>query len=177
MGCTNFDIRWTGGDMIRDAVETAIKMETDAISFYEEAVNRTAHPFGKEMFRGFVKDETRHLKMLQQIFKGLDIEADFIRPKETIKTVFSRLKDSMMQKVKAMESELEALNIALKFEKEGYDFYKDVASRADSGKEKELFERLAEEENDHYRILNETYSFLDNTGHWYMYEERGIVEG
>lgn len=163
--------------MIKNAIETAIKMETDAIAFYGEAAQKTGYPFGKEMFRGFIKDETRHLKMLQGIFKGLDIAFEFVRPKETIKTVFSEMKDEMIQKVKALDDELEAVNIAMKMEKEGYDYYKKAAASADSDKEKELFERLAEEENEHYSILNETYTFLDNTGHWYMYEERGIVEG
>lgn len=163
--------------MLKEAIKTAIKMETDAIAFYNEAARKTVHPFGKEMFKGFMKDETRHLKMLQDIFEGLDIHANFHRPKETIKTVFSEHKEEMMKRVKALESEMEAISIALKFEKEGFDFYKRASSVAGSQKEKDLFERLSVEENDHYTILLETYSFLDNTGHWYMYEERGIVEG
>jgi rubrerythrin len=163
--------------MIKDAIETAIKMETDAIAFYGEAANKTKHPFGKEMFRGFVKDETRHLKILQDIFRGIDINIELKRPKDTIKTVFSELKNEMMERVKVMDSEMEAINIALKFEKEGFDFYKKSAVKAELPKEKELFEKLSVEENDHYTILLETQKFLENTGQWYMYEERGIVEG
>jgi rubrerythrin len=163
--------------MISDAVQIAIKMETDAITFYDEAARKTTHPFGKEMFSGFIKDEKRHLVMLQCLFKGMNIEADFVRPKETIKTVFSSLKDQMMERASAARSEMDALKIALQMEKEGFDFYKQSAAKAPSPQEKELFERLAVEENDHYSILNETYEFLDRTGHWYMYEERGIVEG
>jgi rubrerythrin len=163
--------------MISDAVQTAIKMETDAIAFYDEAARKTSHPFGKEMFNGFIKDEKRHLVMLQCLFKGMNIEADFVRPKETIKTVFSSLKDQMMERASAVRSEMDALKIALQMEKEGFDFYKQSAAKAPSSQEKDLFERLAVEENDHYSILNETYEFLDRTGQWYMYEERGIVEG
>ncbi len=163
--------------MKKDAVETAIKMETDAIALYGEAAEKTSHPFGKEMFRGFVKDEARHLKMLKSILGGLDIDMEFVSPRDTIRTVFSQLKDEMMQRVKVMDDEMDALSIALEMEKEGFDFYKNTASDAHSGKEKELFKRLAEEENDHYLILMETYNFLYNTGHWYMYEERGIIEG
>jgi rubrerythrin len=163
--------------MISDAVETAIKMETDAISFYDEAANKARHPFGREMFRGFVKDEKRHLVMLQCILQGMDINEEFVRPKETIKTAFSSLKDQMMERAKAVQSELDAIKIALDMEKEGFDFYKRAAEKALSEKEKELFERLVIEENDHYSILNETYAFLDNTGQWFMYEERGVIEG
>ena len=163
--------------MMKDAIETAIKMETDAITFYNEAAQKTSHPFGREMFKGFIKDEARHLKMLQDMFKGREFEIEMVRPRESIKTVFSMLKDEMMQRAKAMESEMEAVNIALKFEKEGFDFYRKSASEAGTPKEKLLFEKLSVEENDHYTILLETQKFLENTGQWYMYEERGIVEG
>ncbi|OGW25754.1 MAG: hypothetical protein A2X59_04025 [Nitrospirae bacterium GWC2_42_7] len=162
---------------MKKAVETAIKMETDAIAFYKEAAKNTKHVFGREMFKGFVKDETRHLKMLKNIFNGLGIEADFHRPKEAVQTVFSKLKNKMMRRVKALDNEMEVIKIALNFEKAGYDFYKKAAAKATSKDEKELFERLVVEENDHYTILNETYNFMDNTGQWYMYEERGILEG
>jgi rubrerythrin len=33
-----------------NAVEIAIKMETDAIKFYREAAEKTKHPVGKKMF-------------------------------------------------------------------------------------------------------------------------------
>lgn len=163
--------------MLREIVETAIKMETDSIAFYQEAAEKSGHPFGREMFKGFVKDEKRHLVILRAMLKGSDFDAEFVRPKDSIRTVFSSLKDQMMEKVKAVASELDALKIALKFEKEGYDFYLRAAQQAAEQREKELLQRLAAEENDHYALLNETYSFLENTGNWFMYEERGILEG
>lgn len=163
--------------MISEAVATAIKMETDAIAFYEESADKAHHAFGREMFKGFVKDEKRHLAMLQCLFNGMDIQEIFIRPKESIKTVFSALKDQMMARVEVIPDEMEAIKIAMQMESEGFHFYEKAAENATMQKEKELFERLVIEENDHYSILSETYEFLDNTGQWYMYEERGIVEG
>jgi rubrerythrin len=114
---------------------------------------------------------------LKDIFRGADVVIEVVRPKDSIKTVFSELKGEMMQRVKAMDNEMEAVNIALNFEKEGFEFYKKAAAAVGTPKEKELFEKLSLEENDHYTILLETQKFLENTGHWYMYEERGIVEG
>lgn len=163
--------------MISEAVATAIKMETDAIAFYGQAANKTEHPFGREMFRGFVKDEGRHLAMLQNLFKGLGLKEDFASPKEEIKTVFSILKDQMMLRAEVIQSEMDAIRIALDMEKAGFDFYKKAAANAPTPEEKKLFDRLTVEENDHFSILNETYTFLENTGQWFMYEERGILEG
>jgi len=163
--------------VITEAVATAIKMETDAIAFYEESANKAHHAFGKEMFRGFVKDEKRHLAMLHNLFKGLGLKENFANPKEEIKTVFSMLKEQMMRRAEVIQSEMDAIRIALDMEKAGFDFYTKAAVNAPTPEEKKLFERLTVEENAHFTILNETYSFLENTGQWFMYEERGILEG
>jgi rubrerythrin len=162
---------------LNKAVETAIRMETDAMKFYREAVSKTSHPFGKRLFQGFVSDEMRHLKALQDIMNDLDIELKEVPPRENIKTIFSELKDQMMERVRATTDEMEAVKIALDFEKEGYEFYVKAAESAYDEKEKKLFERLSGEEKRHYRLLENTHRFLQDTGDWFMWEEHGILEG
>lgn len=164
--------------MLEEAIKTAIKMETDAMAFYREAAEKSSHPFGKKMYEGFIKDEMRHLQMLEDVMKGLDIKIGPVTPKDEIKTVFSELKDKMMERVKATTDEISAVGIALDFEKAGFEYYKNKAAEAAAGsKEKALFERLALEEQDHYQILENTHSFLKDTGDWFMWQEQGIVEG
>ena len=70
-----------------NAIEIAIKMEKDAISFYSEAAEKTSSPVGKKMFMTITEDEKRHLKMLSQIFKGVDITIEDVSPMKNIKTV------------------------------------------------------------------------------------------
>lgn len=159
------------------AVDTAVKMETDAMRFYAEAKDKMLHPLGKEIFGGFVTDEARHLKMLNNILIDLDIKTGSVHLGEDIKTVFSELKDQMMQRITATADEIEAVKIALDFEKEGYHFYEKAARDAEDEKEKELFELLTIEEKKHYEILDNTYKFLEDTGEWFMWEEHGILEG
>jgi len=159
------------------AVEIAIKMETDAMKFYREAVAKTTHPLGKKLFEGFVTDEVRHLKMLQNIMNDMDIEVEVVHPKQDIKTVFSELKEQMMQRITATTDEKEAVKIAVDFEQAGYLFYEKSAAEAEEGKEKQLFEALTIEEKRHYEILENTHAFLENTGDWFMWEEHGMLEG
>lgn len=164
--------------MLEEAIKTAIRMETDAMAFYREAAEKSSHPFAKKMYEGFIKDEVRHLQMLQDVMKGLDIKVEAVTPKEEIKTVFSELKDEMMERVKATTDEISAVGIALDFEKAGFEYYRKKAAEAAGGsKEKALFDRLALEEQDHYKILENTSAFLKDTGDWFMWEEKGIVEG
>ncbi len=158
------------------AVEVAIRMETDAMKFYKEAAEKTSHPMGRRMFEGFIKDEARHLRMLEDILKGLDIEPH-VQTHMDVRTVFSDLKDQMMQRISATTDELEAIRIALEMEKKGYEFYREAAEKATEQKEKRLFEVLLKEEERHYQILNNTYNFLEDTGNWFMWDELSIVEG
>lgn len=159
------------------AVETALKMETDAINFYKDAIDKTSHPLGKKIFEGFIADESRHLKMIEGIMKDLDIDLNVVMPEKDIKTIFTELKDQMMQRISVTTDEIEAVGIALDFEKEGYHFYQNAAQDAKGDKEKRLFEVLAVEEKRHYEILENTHRFLKDTGDWFMWEEHGILEG
>ncbi len=160
-----------------DALELAMKMETDAISFYTEAARKTRYPAGKKMFQTIAEDEQRHLEMISQVIKGLGVTPNEVSPLGNIKTVFAALKDEMMQKVEATTDELEAFKIAMKMEREGKAFYEKTLSQVKTEKEKALLERLIREEQQHYDIFSNTYEFLSDTGNWFMWEERGIVEG
>jgi len=160
-----------------DALEMAMKMETDAIAFYSKAAKKTRYPAGKKMFLAVTEDEKRHLDMISQIVKGLNVTHKDVSPLKNVKTVFEAMKDEMMKKVEATADELEAFEIAMRMEKEGKAFYEKTLARAKSAKEKELLKRLIAEEEQHYAIFANTHQFLSDTGNWFMWEERGIVEG
>ncbi len=160
-----------------DALELAMKMEKDAITFYSEAAQKTKYPVGKKMFDTITEDEKRHLEMISQIIKGLNVTHKDVSPMKSVKTVFEKMKNEMMKKVEASANELEAFKVAMKMEQEGMDFYKKALAGAKKEKEKALFERLIKEEQQHYAIFANTYQFLADTGNWFLWEERGIVEG
>jgi rubrerythrin len=160
-----------------DALEMAMKMETDAIAFYTEAAQKTKFPVGKKMFQAITQDEKRHLEMISQLIKGLAVTHKDVSPMKNVKTVFESLKAELMQKVEATDDELEAFKIAMQMEKEGKEFYLKTLSHTKTDKEKKLLEGLIAEEEQHYAIFANTYQFLSDTGNWFMWEERGIVEG
>ena len=160
-----------------NAIELAIRMETDAINFYREAAEKTKHPVGKKMFLSITEDEKRHLEMLSQIFKDINIQVEEFNPMKNIKTIFESMKDDMMKRVEATKDELDAFKIAMQMEKEGVEFYKKAESEAQTEKERSLFKRLVKEEQQHYDIFANTYFFLSDTGSWFMWVEHSIVDG
>ena len=160
-----------------DALELAVKMEKDAIAFYTDAARKTKFPVGRKMFASVTEDEKRHLDMILQIIKGLQVTHKDVSPMKNVKTVFESMKDEMMTKVAATADELEAFKIAMHMEKEGRDFYEKTLAKASTDKEKALLRRLIQEEEQHYNIFANTYQFLSDTGNWFLWDERGIVEG
>ncbi|WP_297211564.1 MULTISPECIES: ferritin-like domain-containing protein [Thermodesulfovibrio] len=159
------------------SIELALKMETDAVKFYKEAADKVSHPVGKKMFLTIVEDEKNHIKMIDEVLKGLELTIREANPIKTVKTVFEELKDKMMERIQAQTDDLESFRIAMEMEKEGIEFYKKILNEVNTEKEKKLFERLIFEEEQHHKIFAETYNFLKDTGNWFMWKEFSIVEG
>jgi len=159
------------------SVELALKMETDAVKFYTEASGKVSHPVGKKMFLTIAEDEKNHIKMIEEVMKGLELTIREANPVEAVKTIFEEMKDKMMGRLEANTDDLEAFRIAMEMEKQGIDFYTKVKEEVKTEKEKKLFDRLIYEEQQHYKIFSETYTFLKDTGNWFMWKEFSIAEG
>jgi rubrerythrin len=158
-------------------IETAIKMEQKAIAFYNDAAEKTDHPFGKRMFLSFVDDEKDHLCMLRDLAEKEQVAFKINEPKKDIRTIFDELKDEMIDKISATTDEIGAIRVAMDMEKEGFHYYEKIASESPDERERALFERLAHEEEQHFRLLENTFEYLNDTGNWFMWEEYSIVEG
>jgi len=160
-----------------NSLEVSKKMETDAIKFYVEAAQKMQYPAGKKMFLAITEDERRHLELISLLIRGMNITVQDVSPMNNVKTVFETMKGEMMQRVAASTDELEALKVAMEMEREGEKFYQKALAEAKTDKEKALFRRLAEEEREHYAMFSNTYTHLSDTGNWYLWEERGVIEG
>jgi rubrerythrin len=160
-----------------NVLEAAMKMETDAISFYTEVAHRVQHPVAKKMFLTIVEDEKRHREMIAGVVQGLAITHKDVSPLNSVMNAFESMKDEMLQQAAATKDELEAFQMAMTMETEGKVFYEKLLSEVKSEKEKQLLKRLILEEQEHYAVFSNTYQYLADTGNWFMWKERRIVEG
>jgi len=160
-----------------NSAEIARKMETDAVAFYKEAAEKTSHPVGKKMFLSIMEDEIKHTKMIEAVLKGMDISEASAEPMDRVLTIFEEMKPELERQLTATSDDKEALKIAMDMEKKGFDFYQQSEAEATDEKTKALFKKLARDEDQHYRIFANTYNFLNDSGNWFMWEEKGIVEG
>jgi rubrerythrin len=99
------------------------------------------------------------------------------RPIEDMKKLFEEHRQETLMNIPPTADEVEALEVAMKMEKEAIDFYRNAAARAANDKEKRFFECLIMDEEEHFHIFQNTHSYLQDSGNWFMWEEKGIVEG
>ncbi len=161
-----------------NALELAIRRKENAIVHYKKAMENCGHPSGAKMFRVVLDEEERHLDALKKM--GLDLEADLKRlgDVENLATIMDRMSTHEGPDAAVCSlDEMDAFKVAMDMEKDDYAFYKELAAMTLDKKEKALFEKLAQEEEQHYEVLVETHSFLTDTGNWFMWEDHSIAEG
>jgi rubrerythrin len=159
------------------AVEMAMKMEKEAVDFYTRCAEKTSNPVGKMMFLSIADDEKYHLSCAMNVQKGKAFTPAKATPLEDMKKIFDRHKEDMLKRVASTADELDAFMVAMKMEDESIAFYKKASSQAATAEEKNFFDCLIKDEEEHFAIFQNTYSFLSDTGNWFMWEEHSIVEG
>lgn len=160
-----------------NAIEIAMKMEQEAIDFYTKCAEKTNNPFGKEMFLSIAEDEKYHIACANKVTHGQEFRPSEKTPLQDLKIIFEKNKQEMLQRVSSTSDDLHALEIAMKMEAETIKFYQQAASNANDPLERKFFECIIKDEQEHYLILENTRSFLSDTGNWFMWNEYSIVEG
>ena len=166
-----------------EALQLAIDTEEEGLEMYEAAAENAENLVAQKMFHGLAEDERRHLEMIKSIAQDMDLQEAFEAARgegtarERMRTIFTEAKEEVVEKQAPTSDEYDALQRALKFEKDGYQQYKKAAANATDEKARKLFERLQGEEDEHYRILESTMEYLDETGKWFLSDEWGLLSG
>ncbi len=169
-------------DNLSKIIRTAIDMEEDGIDFYQKAAEKSSHPLGRKMFLSFTEDEKRHLAVLEEILADLKF-SDFDQffqektPREKITSIFKEVKKEVKERIAANPDEIEALEIGMNMESKSVKFYQEALEKAGDISQKAFLRRLVEEEKEHYQILQNTHSYLKDSGDWFLWEEKGLLDG
>jgi rubrerythrin len=168
-------------DNISEAIRTAIKMEESGIDFYQKAREKTSYPLARKMFLSFTEDEKRHLTVLKKILTDLkfsDFEQFFgEKPRQKIENIFKEARNEIKERIVANPDELETLKIGMDMELESVKFYQTALEKSEDNHQKAFLRRLVEEEKEHLQLLQNTYSYLKNSGDWFLWEEKGLLDG
>lgn len=165
-----------------DVINFAIKMEVDGKEFYTKAASQTANELGKKLFTNLAAEEDIHRTVFMGIYDSIRNEKGW--PKvdfhpdggSGLRTVFSQAMDKTPKDFQASATELEAVVQAQAMEAKTYDFYHSHTATATQPAEKELYERLAAQEQEHNLILADYREYLKDPAGWFVKKEHPSLD-
>lgn len=156
----------------------AIRNELDGKAMYMQVAERTKDELGKSMFRSFAKEEEQHVHILQVQYakvnesgEWVDIDTATKEPRDPKLILFPQQEGEVKEIIPEGTSDLQALQIAKDFERRAVRMYEQAASETDNPTAQAFYAELAEWEETHYEILDNSYDYLANKGEWYFQEQ------
>ena len=168
---------------ITELLQVALQMEIEGKRFYQRASEESSNRLVKELFWQLAREEDIHGKKFQEIYEALVKEqhwpvVDLPTDKgKTLKHLLGKAIKTWGTKVEAVESEVEAIKIALDMESKSYNFYLSRSEESVSTLERRFYELLAGEEQGHRLVLSDSYEYLTNPTGWFAKKEHWSLDG
>ncbi len=166
-----------------EAIGMAINLEEEGIKFYREAAGRMTDPFAKQMFLSISEDEKRHKRIFEAMAKEAGVvpadvsQMDQEGPIQRIRQILCEIGRKASQDLDPEDNQVKALDVALAMEEKAWQFYNAAAEASADSEEKEILRKIATEENEHYRILEDTRLYLTDQAKWNIKEEKPLIDG
>jgi rubrerythrin len=150
--------------------EFAKKMEKDGEAFYRDLASNSTTKGLAGILGSLADAEARHYKVLVEMEKKQGPELSDSQILANAKNVFSGMKMDAFDPNFSFP-QIDAYKKALDIEKKSEDFYREKAGEAENGQYRLLFLRIAEEEKQHYFLVDNIIEFMQRPFRWLEYAE------
>lgn len=152
-----------------EAIKLAIRIEKVGKQYYEEAARKTANELGKKMFESLAKDELVHLETFEKMFGTIAGKEEWRElakgsPKVGKVPIFE---EEASEKSKADTNDIDALRVALDNERDSIELYKKASEEIKDSLARKIFNKIREEEEYHYDLLQAQKDHLTKSGFWF----------
>ncbi len=173
----------TEQDKMLEALQIAIQMEIDGKEFYLKASQESSNELGKQLLQSLAVEEDFHRQKFEEIYSAIRSKkawptTDF-QPDggKRLRTIFAKIAEEMGSNIKALATELDAIQTAMDMENKTHDFYKSQWGNATYDAERDFYETLAAEEREHHLILLDYYEYLKDPAGWFVSKEHPSLDG
>lgn len=159
------DISWTRREDLK-AIEVAMGAEKEASQFYAKASKMTKDPRGRDMFQQLSEFEMNHFNKLKDLAASIHDRGEWVPYGGT--PLNRKALKMKAEKLKGQDqlTDMDALKMGIQAEKKAGAYYRSMAELTPDPLGKEMYKRLAQEEELHEKLLNDQYYSLHNTGIW-----------
>jgi len=151
----------------------AIDMELDGEKYYKEQANINKDNSLNVVCLMLAEDEKKHAQILTDKMDKKSFQLIDAQTLSKAKNIFDGIGDIKIED-KEIASQLDFYRIATEKEKQSIDLYKEYLLKAVGSEEKELFEYLIKQEENHYEVLDNMASLLIKPEEWVENAEFGI---
>ena len=173
----------TEQNKILEGLQIAIQMEIDGKDYYLKASRERGNELGRKLLQSLSAEEDIHRQKFEEIYEAVrskkawpttDFEPD---GGKRLRTIFARASEEIGTSVKVVNTEFDAIKIAMDMETKTYDFYKSQSKEAAYDAERDFYEALATEEREHHLILLDYYEYLKDPAGWFVTKEHPSLDG
>lgn len=158
-----------------EIIKRGMRTEIWGQRFYAQAAARTEAEDGKRVFQSLIDEEGKHLDILRGQYAAIARSQEWVSMEEARAmadqadpTAIFPEADAAEELIPAGTTDEQALQMAMDFERRGYDLYQQEAERAPSPQAKAMWDYLAKAEDQHFAFLQKTYEYLSTNGVWYF---------
>lgn len=170
-----------------EALALALKTEEEGFKFFTEMAKRTQNEFAQKLFQTLALDENKHIAIIKKFYNLLQEEGHWEEINEEdmkeysstheIKTVFKEAAEKAKTgEMPITQSDIEAYQMALKFEDDGANMYDQLYKKATDPAARMFYAFLRDMEQGHYDTLKRAIDYLQNPSDYYILEEGWTME-
>ena len=148
-----------------DILEFAMEKEKYSEHYYRQLAEKTASGGLAEIFNKLADDEAKHYDFIRQMKSTIPEDISRTDVLADAKEVFEGMRESTADFDFGI-SELELYEKARRIETDARDFYLKKADEVKDAWQKEIFRKLAQEEEKHYFLLDNIIEFVSRPQNW-----------
>jgi len=150
----------------------ALKMEVDGEKYYREHAAKVQYEELKVVLEGLADDEQRHYKIVKllqnQTFNFMEADRTISNTKNVFessknKEFIPKDKESI---AKLKDEQMDVYQAALRKEEESVELYKKLQETAEQQAEKDIIQKLVNEEEKHAEVLGNIIEMLNHVNEW-----------
>ncbi|MFQ5354172.1 MAG: ferritin family protein [Thermodesulfobacteriota bacterium] len=158
---------------LADDLSLAHNTELKGYHFYKHASEMMSDEKGKEVFRHLATEEIEHIRAIRAIASSLKeglgwqsyVDAVKHASKDTEEGIpIYQGENELLERFKADQSDITAINIAIENEEEAVEFYSGLLKKAEEAPEKSILRELLVMEQAHLKLLQWESDALKKTG-------------
>ncbi|OGN89296.1 MAG: hypothetical protein A2158_06900 [Chloroflexi bacterium RBG_13_46_14] len=166
-----------------EALRTAIQMEIDGKEFYLKTSSESKNEMGRKLLETLSKEEDYHRQKFEEIYAVIEKRMGWPKTEfepdggKQLRTIFSEMMTDISTEKESLQTEIDTVQKAMDMESASRDFYNRQRETSVHIAEKQFYEKVAEEEKQHFLVLLDYFEYLKDPAAWFVEKEHPSLDG